>query len=76
MVVDLAGQPRFFIRAAVGLSIDRVMGKAIDRAVSIRINIAIDFFEIVLIVGDNKSLKVLDCQYRLLSIFFFRIAFS
>ena len=44
VVVDLAGQPHFFIRAAVSLDINGVVSLAIIRAVLIRTNIAIGFF--------------------------------
>ena len=42
--MDLAGQPRFFIGAAVGLIINGVVGLAISRAVLTKTNVAINFF--------------------------------
>ena len=44
MVVDLAGQLRFFVGAAVGLGIGRAVGLAVGGAVLIGTNIAVGFF--------------------------------
>ena len=43
VVVDLAGQPRFFVRAAVGLAISKAMGLAISEAILTKTNITIGF---------------------------------
>ena len=43
MVVDLVGQPRFFIGAAVGLGIGRAMGLAISKAISTETDVAVGF---------------------------------
>ena len=48
MVVDLAGRPRFFIRAVIGLGISRVVGLAIGGAVLIGTDVAIGFSELFL----------------------------
>ena len=42
-MMNLASQLYFFIRAAMGLDISRVIGLAISKAVLIRTNVAIDF---------------------------------
>ena len=43
MMMDLAGQPRFFVGAAVGLGISRAMGLAINGAVLTGTDIAVGF---------------------------------
>ena len=43
MVVNLEGQPRFFVGAAMGLAIGGVVGLAIDSAVLTEMDIAISF---------------------------------
>ena len=48
MVIDLAGLPRFFIGAAMGLSIGKVMNLAIGRAVSTGTDVAIGFSRLFL----------------------------
>ena len=48
MVVDLASQPHFFIRAAMSLVIGRAKGLAINGAVLTRMAIAISFFRLSL----------------------------
>ena len=42
-MVDLAGQPRFFVGVAVGLGIGGAVGLAVDRAVSTGTNVAVGF---------------------------------
>ena len=44
MVVDLVGQSRSFVRAAVGLSIGEVVGLAISKIVLTEMNVAVGFF--------------------------------
>ena len=41
--MDLADWPHFFVKAIVGLGIDKVVGLAISEAILIGINIVIDF---------------------------------
>ena len=43
MVVDLADQPRFFVRATMGLGISKVVSLAIGKAVSTGTDVAIGF---------------------------------
>ena len=43
-MVVLASRPRFFVGAAVGLAIGRVVGLAVDGVVLIETNVAISFF--------------------------------
>ena len=43
VVVNLIGQLRFFIRAAVGLNISRVIGLAIGGVVLMGTDVAVDF---------------------------------
>ena len=42
-MVDEAGRPRFFVKAAIGLGIDGVIDIAIGGAVSTGIDIAVGF---------------------------------
>ena len=42
-MMDLVSWPHFFIEAAIGLDINKVMGLAINKAISIEIDIVIDF---------------------------------
>ena len=48
VVVDLRGQPHFFIGAAMSLGISRVISLAISRAVLMGTDVAIGFFELSL----------------------------
>ena len=50
VVIDLAGQPHFFIRATISLifDLDRAVNLAIDRIILRKTNIAIGFFELFL----------------------------
>ena len=48
IVIDLANQPCFFVRAIMSLDIGRMIGLAINRAISIGMNIAISFFKLFL----------------------------
>ena len=48
MVVDLADKSYFFIRAALDLDISGAVGLAIDETISMRIDIAINFFRLSL----------------------------
>ena len=48
IVVDLANQPDFFVRAIVSLDISRVVGLAISGAISIETDIVDGFFELFL----------------------------
>ena len=43
VVVDLAGQSHFFVRADMGLGIGKTMGLAIDRSIAMRTDIPTDF---------------------------------
>ena len=43
VMMDLANWPRFFVRAAVGLAIDRAVGLAIGEAVLTKIDVAVGF---------------------------------
>ena len=47
-MINLAGRSRFFVRAAVSLSIDRIIGLAINKAVSTRIDIIVGISELSL----------------------------
>ena len=47
-MVDLAGQPRFFVGAAMGLTISEAMDLAINEAVSTKTDIAVSFFRLSL----------------------------
>ena len=47
-MIDLASQPRFFVKAVVGLVIGRAVGLAIGGAILIRMDIAVGFFELFL----------------------------
>ena len=42
-MVDLAGQPCFFVRAVVGLGIGKTVGLAIDGAILMGTDIAVGF---------------------------------
>ena len=44
----LAGQPRFFVEAAVGLAIGKIVDLAIGGIVSTGTDIAVGFFELFL----------------------------
>ena len=44
----LASQPRFFVRTAVGLAINGMMGLAIGEAILTGTNVAIGFFGLFL----------------------------
>ena len=44
VVVDLTDWPRFYIRAAIGLGIDKVVGLAIGGTISTGTDIAVGFF--------------------------------
>ena len=48
VVMDLAGQPRFYVGAAMGLDIDRIVGLAINKVVSTEMDVVIGFFELSL----------------------------
>ena len=48
VVVDLAGRPRFFIGAAMGLGIGGVVGLAVGGAVLTGTDVAVGFFELSL----------------------------
>ena len=48
MVVDLANQPDFFVRAVISLDIGRIVGLAISGAISIETDIVVGFFELFL----------------------------
>ena len=43
-MIDLASQPHFFIRAVVGLGIDKIVGLAIGGTILTETNVAISFF--------------------------------
>ena len=49
VVVDLAGQPRFFVKATLGLDIGKIVSLAIGRAVLIGTDIAVSFFILFLL---------------------------
>ena len=44
VIVDLVGQPHFFVEAAISFAIGGIMGLAIDRAVSTEMDVTISFF--------------------------------
>ena len=47
-MVDLVGQPRFFIGAAMGLGICGVVGLAVNETVLTGTDVAVGFFELSL----------------------------
>ena len=48
IVVDLAGQPPFFIRAAIDLDISEVVGLVINGAILIKMDVIIGFIKLSL----------------------------
>ena len=48
---------------------------AIGETILTKRKIIISFFKLFNIISDVKPLKVLDCQYRLLNILFFKLVF-
>ena len=48
MMVNLRGWPRFFVGAAVGLTISGTVGLAIDGAVLMETDVAVNFFRLSL----------------------------
>ena len=63
-----------FIEVIIGLDINKVIGLAINEVILIE-QILVLAFWVIFMIDSNEFPKILDCQYRFLDIFFFKIIF-